>query len=247
MGTTIFAHRGASMYAPENTLPAFTLAVQMGAEGIETDVQLTKDHIPVLIHDEKINRTTNGKGFVKDFTFKQLKQLDAGSWFSNTYKNASLLSLTEFLRWAKSHSLSLNIELKNNRIDYPHLEAIVFERVKHYEMLDRTIVSSFNPKSILRLKPFRDQMEVAFLVKRRTRRLLKQTKYLKAHALHIKYNALHKSLIQQAKRENILLRVYTVNRARQLLRCFRRECAGIFTDVPDIAIQKRTLFLGGST
>src|SRR5690625_5078331 len=79
---TIIAHRGASHYAPENTISAFDLAYQLGADTIETDIHLTKDHIPVLIHDVDVNRTTNGSGYVNNFTLNELKQLDAGSWFA---------------------------------------------------------------------------------------------------------------------------------------------------------------------
>src|SRR5690625_7696118 len=77
--TKIFAHRGASQFAPENTMPAFQLAYELGAEGIETDVHLTKDLVPVLIHDEQLKRTTNGYGYVKDYTFNELQNFDAGS------------------------------------------------------------------------------------------------------------------------------------------------------------------------
>lgn len=244
--TTIFAHRGASKYKPENTFNAFRLALETGAEGIETDVQLTKDQVPILIHDEKLNRTTNGRGLVKNFTLRQLKQLDAGSWFSPKFKGTSLVTLEEFLIWAKKHSFILNLELKNNRIDYQYLEEIVIEMLQHYQMLDRAILSSFNPKSIARLRSFRNQVEVALLITRRTKQPLRQAKELKVHALHVKYNAFKRSFIQRAKQKNIPLRVFTVNRPSQMMRCFMKKCAGIFTDVPEKGIQKRNLLQGGS-
>ncbi len=112
MAPIIYAHRGASKAAPENTMPAFELAAKQGADGIETDVQLTKDQIPVLIHDENVRRTTDGIGFVQDYTYKELQELDAGSWFSSTYSNTTIPTLDQLLAWNKKKKLKLNIELK---------------------------------------------------------------------------------------------------------------------------------------
>src|SRR5690625_1608942 len=144
MSNAIFAHRGASKYAPENTMAAFKFAYELGAEGIETDVQLTKDNIPVLIHDERVKRTTNGTGYIKDLTWSQVKQLDAGSWFSKKFTGTGIISLDEFLQWIQFKPLYLNIELKNNRIAYKHIESIVFERIAHYKLIEITILINFN-------------------------------------------------------------------------------------------------------
>ena len=109
METKIYAHRGASKYAPENTMPAFQLALDMNADGIETDVQLTKDGVPILIHDEKLKRTTTGSGYVKDYTLEELQQLDAGSWFDATFTGTKLITLEQLLQWIKPTYLLLNL------------------------------------------------------------------------------------------------------------------------------------------
>src|SRR5699024_9996871 len=114
MFTKVFAHRGASGHAPENTMPAFHLAYQMVADGIETEVHLTKDKIPVLFHDEQVKRTTNGRGFIKDMTVKHLKTLDPGSWFSTRFSGTTITTLEEFLSWVKNKPLRINIELKKS-------------------------------------------------------------------------------------------------------------------------------------
>src|SRR5690625_5400798 len=163
--TKIFAHRGASQFAPENTMPAFQLAYELGAEGIETDVHLTKDLVPVLIHDEKLKRTTNGYGYVKDYTFNELKNFDAGSWFSDKFAGTSIISLDQFLKWIKSKSLFLNIELKNSKINDPRIEKIVYELIVYYHLQDRTILSTFNKNSVKRMKQFSD-IEIALLTSR---------------------------------------------------------------------------------
>lgn len=251
MTTKIFAHRGASMLAPENTMDSFELAYQMGAEGIETDVHLTKDKVPILIHDETINRTTNGYGYVKDYTFAQLQSLDAGSWFAKKYSGASLISLEEFLLWAKPKPFYLNIELKNNKIDYKHLETIVYEMLNHFEILDRTIISTFNAKSLQRMKKLNQQVDKALLTSKNYKNLIKRAIELDVNAVHIKYSTLKTKLVERANQEDIAIRVYTVNKPIKMIRCFARGCHGIFTDIPDRGLKYRKLYqnnyLGEST
>ncbi|TQS74484.1 glycerophosphodiester phosphodiesterase [Ornithinibacillus gellani] len=239
MQTAIIAHRGASKHAPENTMPAFELAYQAGAEGIETDVQLTKDCIPVIIHDEQLRRTTNGKGLIKDYTISELKQLDAGSWFSAKYAGTTLLTLEEFLIWAKPKHLQLNIELKNNKIDYPHLEAIVVDMLEAYQLTGYTTISTFNQGSVKRLRQNHPQVEIAWLTSKRRNDLSSYALELGADALHIKYRLLNRKLITNCQRDQLKVRVYTVNTAKKLSLCFRRQCHGIFTDVPAKAIKLR--------
>ncbi|CAG0947487.1 partial Glycerophosphodiester phosphodiesterase, partial [Anaerolineae bacterium] len=95
--TLIIGHRGGSAYTPENTLSAFNHALELGADGIELDVTLTKDNVPVVIHDDKVDRTTNGHGLVKDLMLDQIKQLDAGSWFNEKFRGEKIPTLAEVL------------------------------------------------------------------------------------------------------------------------------------------------------
>jgi len=234
--TKIIAHRGASKYAPENTMPAFVLAYRMGAHGIETDVQLTKDDVPVLIHDENVKRTTDGYGYIRDFTYRDLKNLDAGGWFSNEYTGTNILTLDEFLKWAENKPLYLNIELKNNKIDYRHLENYVYERVDYYRLLNRTTISTFNPKSIKRLKQYNHRVGVALLISKRTENIISIVKELGGSALHIKYNVLHKRLVEESRKNNVPLSVFTVNKKMRMIRCLTYQVSGIFTDIPDKAL-----------
>lgn len=236
MKTMIIAHRGASRSAPENTMPAFELAYEMGAQAIETDVHLTKDQVPVLIHDETVKRTTNGKGSVKDLTFKELEALDAGSWFDPSFSGARILSLDAFLQWAKDKPLHLNIELKNNKIDYPRLEEIAYEHVAHCQLLHRTIFSTFNPDSVKRLNRYKGEVEIAYLTSRE-RHLLKKAAELNVDALHIKYSQLKPGLAASCHDQGLALRIYTVNRPSRLVRCFKENCDAVITDVPRDALQ----------
>lgn len=233
--SSIIAHRGASHFAPENTLPAFQLAYEMGAHAIETDIHLSKDGIPVLIHDETVARTTNGKGKVQDMTLRELQSLDAGSWFSQGFSGTSIMDLGTFLQWAKNKPLKLNLEMKNNKIDYPNLEEIAFDYVRDAGMLNRIIFSSFNMESVKRLGRYRNEVEIALLTSKRNKHLTSLAKELNVHALHIKHTLLDSRLTAACRAEQIRLRVYTVNKEAMMLRVFNEQC-DLITDKPNVAI-----------
>ena len=243
--TTIIAHRGASKIAPENTMAAFEKCYQQGVCGIETDVQLTKDNVPVLFHDQTLKRTTNAKGYVKDYTYDQLQLIDAGAWFSKDFTGERIVSLETFLRWAQYKPLYLNLELKNNKIDYKHLEAIVYEHLKYYRLLNRTTISSFNSTSIRRMKYFREHVEIAYLASKRKKNLVKAAKEMGASALHIEYRMLRQNIIRQCRKAYINLRVYTVNRLAPMHKCFKYGCDSIITDYPDKGIEQFKIFMSG--
>ncbi|QAS54716.1 glycerophosphodiester phosphodiesterase [Halobacillus litoralis] len=242
MKTLIYAHRGASKLAPENTMPAFELARAAGAEGIETDVQLTKDQIPVLIHDENLRRTTNGTGFVQDYTYAQLRLLDAGSWFSPKFSDTYIVTLDEFLRWFHEQPMFLNIELKTNVIEYKNIERIVYESLKRYHVLERSVISSFNSDSLVRMKSINPSVQTAFLTSTNMRSLPQYAKSLDCNALHVKHRLLDKKLMKRCHKQELELRIYTVNRPAMMKKCYQLGVNGIFTDVPHQAIEYRDLW-----
>lgn len=243
MKTLIYAHRGASKLAPENTLPAFQLAYQMGADGIETDIQLTKDNIPILIHDEKLQRTTNGIGFVQNYTYHELQNLDAGSWFSEKYVGTKILSLTDFLEWIKDKPLQLNIELKNNIIDYAHLESIVYQMLVSFGVLKRSLISSFNPISIERFSKIDPNVPTGFLTSRKKKYMISFLKQIGASAVHIKYRQVNTDFVEYCHSHQINVRTYTVNKPSNIMRAYHYGCDAIFTDVPHIALEYRKLYM----
>ena len=242
MKSLIIAHRGASKYAPENTMPAFQLAYEMKAEGIETDVQLTKDNVPILIHDEQLQRTTKTKGLVKDYTFKEIKQLDAGRYFSRKFAGTTILSLDEFLEWSKDKALYLNLELKNNKIDYKGIEEIVLEAIEKFNLKDRTTISSFSSASVKRMRQIDKNIDVALLRSREHANLAGYASELGASSLHIKYTLLNDSLMEACRHLKIPVRVYTVNHRASIYKSLSFNCEGLITDVPDKALKLRKRF-----
>lgn len=225
-------------------MPAFKLAAEMHAEGIETDVQLTKDGIPILIHDETLKRTAGIKGYVKDFRLAELKKLDVGKYFSKEFSGSEILTLDEFLQWASSTKLILNLELKNNKVDYKDIESKTLELVNQYQLNNRVIISSFNAKSIERIRALDDKLDIALLRSKRMNNLTQYAAGLGASSLHINYRLLNDKLVKDCQELQLPLRVYTVNRRTTIFRCLKYHCNGLITDVPDKAVKIRKAFLG---
>lgn len=147
----VVGHRGAMGYRPENTLPSFEHALELGAECVEFDVHLSRDGVPVVIHDESVDRTTNGHGQVRDLTVAELQQLDAGAWFDPRYAGARIPTLDEVLDWARRSQMAVDIEIKNGPFFYPDIEARVVEAVDRAGLADQTLVSSFDHHAVKRV------------------------------------------------------------------------------------------------
>ena len=144
-------------------MDAFKLAVKQGAEGIELDVQLSKDGIPVVIHDETIDRVTNGHGYVKDYTLEELKNFTIMKGKYQEYEHSKIPTLEEVLVYAKKENLTVNIELKTGIYWYPEIEEKTVDLVKKTKMEDLVIYSSFNHYSIRKIKEIAPQAETAYL------------------------------------------------------------------------------------
>lgn len=146
----VFAHRGASGHAPENTLAAFQLAISQGAPAIEFDVQLTADKIPVIFHDFELSRTTNGSGKIHKHTLEELKSLNAGAAFSSAYPDLKIPTLDEALSGLDSNTF-YNIELKNHYSSFDVLPKIVARFILKHHAEDHVLISSFNPITLSRI------------------------------------------------------------------------------------------------
>ncbi|RRD50208.1 glycerophosphodiester phosphodiesterase [Arachnia propionica] len=149
--TAIWAHRGASAYAPENTIPAFQQAIDMGADGVEFDVQRSADGHLVVIHDETVNRTSNGVGKVVDLTLEQLRRCNFSNGFVGT-RHVQIPTLREVLELLAPTGLTINIELKNSVEFYPGMECEVVALVEEAGLQERVIYSSFNHFSLANLR-----------------------------------------------------------------------------------------------
>lgn len=126
-----YAHRGASAYAPENTMISFKKGIELGANGIELDLQKTKDNKIVIFHDGFIDKKSNGKGKIEDYTYSELYKLDFGSWFDEKYKGEHIVLFEDFAKEYFNKGLTLAIELKVEEI-----ESEVLEIINKYEKND---------------------------------------------------------------------------------------------------------------
>jgi glycerophosphoryl diester phosphodiesterase len=159
----IFGHRGASRFAPENTLASFDLALAVGAPAIELDTMLTHDGVPVVIHDRTVDRTTNGQGRIDDMTLDQIRALDAGEKFSPEFHGERIPTLEQvFQRYAGK--LLINVEMKNYHAPLDALPRVVLELVGRLHNQDSLIFSSFNPINLTRIRKLLPEAKVALLV-----------------------------------------------------------------------------------
>lgn len=148
----IYAHRGYSGRYPENTMLAFQKAAETGCDGMELDVQLTKDGTVVVIHDEAVDRTTDGTGLVKDYTFEELRKLDAGTIKGGRYGFCPIPSFEEYCEWAGQYGFVTNVEIKTGVYYYEDIEEKTLELIRKYHLEDRVMFSSFNHLSLERMK-----------------------------------------------------------------------------------------------
>lgn len=209
------AHRGYSAYYPENTMEAFVQAYHKGFNGVETDVHLSKDGELVLIHDEKINRTSNGKGYVKDMTLTELRKYNYCYNFDGQY---DIPTLKELLTFIKDIDFKLNIELKTDVIHYRDIEKKVLRLVKEMGVEDKILYSSFYLSSVLTLKELNPKAYVAYLMEYNYEKRKKELLENNVQAFHPRYNYLTLKRIKELKKHQIIIGCWGVLTNKQYQR-----------------------------
>lgn len=233
--TLVFAHRGASAYAPMNTLPAFEMATAHGADGVELDVHLTCDGHVVVIHDFTVDSTTNGHGWVAAMSLADLKQLDAGAWFSEAFKGVLVPTLDEVFV-SVGHQLLINVEIKSGNGTSPDLECAVADVITRCGMKDRVIVSSFNPSALTRFRTVMPDVPVGLLYDDAAENVLQALKDtgLTVEALHPHHQRVDAGLIVLAHVRGWWVNTWTVNDPERAIELSRLGVNVIMTDYPDI-------------
>ncbi|WP_433743055.1 glycerophosphodiester phosphodiesterase [Falsibacillus pallidus] len=241
--TQIFAHRGSAGTHPENTMSSFREAEKAGADGIELDVQLSRDGEVVVIHDETLERTTNGKGFVKDYTLEELKKLDASYKFNSFLKKPRIPSFREVCEWLKTNELLCNVELKNGVFPYPQLEEKVIALVREYGLENRIIISSFNHYSIVYCFRLAPEIEIAPLYSEGLFMPWIYAQSIRGRAIHPNQRAAPDEIVLASMENGIAVRPYTVNKKEDMIRLFKIGCSAIITDYPKKALELREQFI----
>ncbi len=233
----IIAHRGASVKAPENTLAAFELAFEMGADGVELDVMLSKDEQLVVIHDDTVDRTTNGSGRVSDFPLNILQGLDAGSVFSTAFCGEQLPSLAEVFERFGGKML-INVELKNYATPFDGLTDKVVNLIQKYKLLNSVLLSSFNPLNLRRAKRRLPEVRLGLLALSGKAGVLSRGTFGRIFpydALHPYYSDVNETLVNKIHSLGRQVNVWTVDEPEELLRLYQLGVDGIITNDPQAA------------
>lgn len=235
----IIAHRGSSTYAPENTIAAFELAVQQRANGIELDANLTKDGQIVVFHDSEVDRTTNGHGKILSMTLKELKSLDAGSYFDPAFSNEKIPTLEEVFE-AVGRRIMINIEIKSNYYSRTLLLHKIADLVVKHGLYQWVFFSSFKFLDLYALKFLLPETPIALHASQgRPGRFSRSwlSSLLKCQAIHPHYSDVSEALIACKHKNNLRVHAYTINDPTDMRRLIELKVDGLITKDPLLARQ----------
>ncbi|MBC5995898.1 glycerophosphodiester phosphodiesterase [Romboutsia ilealis] len=230
----IFAHRGDSWFYPKNTILAFEKALSLPIYGIELDIHKSKDNQLVVIHDETINRTFKGKGFVKDYTLKELQSFKCKKLLFKNNKYCKIPSLEEVFNLIKDKNIILNIEVKPDSISYK-LEEDLINLIKKYKLENKILISSFNYKCLRKFQNIEPNLKYGALYSHKSDytpeiNIVEHAKKLNVSSIHISKRLLRKNIIDLAHDNNLEIFVYTVNTPLSVLKMIKYNVDGVFTD-----------------
>ena len=233
--TLVWAHRGASGTMPENTMPSFEKAVKMGADGLELDIQLTKDDKIVVCHDEKIDRTSNGKGYLKDYTFAELRKFSFDNGMKS-FAGTKIPTIEEVFDLIKDTEMTVNIELKTSKFAYDGIEEKILETVEKYGLNDRIIYSCFNHYTIKKIQELNPAARTAFLISDGFVEMPAYAAKHKVEALHpSKYILQLPDFMEECEKEGVKVNAWTINREEDLRMCIDAGVNAVITNYPDRA------------
>lgn len=240
MKTAIQAHRGASAYRPENTLEAFSLAIEQKADGLELDVHLTKDGHIVVAHDTRLERVSNGSGLIADHTLDELKSLNFNKLFPEQ-PVCRIPTLGEVYELVKGLSLTVNVELKTTELLYRGLAEKLLKLEREHSMEERVIYSSFNHYSLLEIKSMNPEAKIGLLYQLGMVDPWVYAKYVSAYAIHPHYyiiSALPET-VARCHENGVMVNVWTPDDPNALSFMFKCGVDAVITNKPDIAVACR--------
>ncbi len=232
--TLVIAHRGASAYAPENTLESFALAIEMKADGIETDVHFSKDGVVMVNHDEKLDRTSNGQGLITDYTCDELKFFDFGFKFHKKRTDVKIPTIDEMYALVAPSNLCINVEIKSAD---PAMPQALYDAAKRHGMLDRVFYSSFDHEQLARMLRIFPEAYVAPLYGFNMVKPWLYAENLGALASHPRYNQvfLYPEYVDECHKRGIRVNPWTVDDPEAIKSLAEAGCDALITNVPDVA------------
>lgn len=234
----MIGHRGACGYAPENTIDSIRTAAEMGCTWVEFDVKLTRDSVPVVFHDETLERTTNGSGNMADTTWETLQELDAGSWFADSFAGIAVPSLEEALDAVLDLGLGLNLEIKpcpGREIETAEAALDILSRV--WDDTDKLLISSFQHVSLEVAKEMAPEWHRGFLMKDPLPNWQEMAEYLKVATININGRKTTREAVEDYIDAGFGVLAYTINDATLARNLYAWGVDGVFTDVPDVLLQ----------
>ena len=242
----IIAHRGGSNLAPENTLAAFQNAIDLGVDMIEIDIEQTSDSVVVVIHDDRVDRTTNGFGAVDSLRYDEIKKLDAGSWFDPQYKDERIPTLDQVMELIDGQVILL-IEIKSGGERYPGIERRTVESILKYHAKSWVVVQSFNLKAVERIETLDRGIKTFYLLGRNFESYYREN-ILQAgnhdpvsfgfDGLAVHYSVLDPGIIEKIKNHGLGIYTWTVDEPEDMDRMIQAGVGGIITDSPDLLLAK---------
>jgi glycerophosphoryl diester phosphodiesterase len=220
------AHRGASGEFPENTLMAFKAAIDAGARMCELDVQLTSDGVAVVIHDDTVDRTTEGRGAVASMSLAELRRFDAGRKFGPSFAGARIPTLEEVLDLTRGRC-ALNVELKGAGV-----ESEVCRLLREHGAIGDTIVSSFDWNALAAARRIEPALGLGVLADRRADAMLEAAVRLHAVSVNPRYDLVSETLVEQAHRAGFKVLVWTIDKVARMRRMIALSVDGIMTNYP---------------
>ena len=235
----VVAHRGASGHAPENTMAAFRRAVELGAMFIETDLQLSRDARFVAIHDETLERTTNGEGPVHEWTLAELRELDAGSWFGGEFIGERVPTLEEILRFARETDVIFYLELKPCA-PWGAEHALV-AALRDAGEAARTVVLSFDAPTLAAVRRLDPTLMTGLLAEVPHANLIERATLVGARQLALRGDLVTPERLAEARRHDLQVVTWTINHPAHMQALIEVGVDGIFTDYPDrlLAVHRR--------
>jgi glycerophosphoryl diester phosphodiesterase len=239
--TRILAHRGADAYRPENTLEAYSLAIQQGADGIELDVHLSKDGQVVIAHDERLERVCDGTGFIKDHTLEELKKFNFNKPFPDQPRCA-MPTLAEVYELVKDTPLMVNVEIKTDVMRYPGLPQKILDIERDFDMGGRIHYSSFNHRSLMELRSIDAGTDIGLLYELVIIDPWFYARYVHANAINPAYRAIlaYPETVDRCHENGIKVNVWTVDDPGHIDLMLEYGVDSIITNCPDVALARRT-------
>ena len=232
----VIAHRGASGYAPENTMASFRLALEMGAKAIELDVHQTSDHQLVVIHDEDLRRVARRKVRVRDVTREELSSIDVGSWFDSCFSCERAPSLADVFDLTAG-KVELHVEIKKGSKLYPGIEERLVDMIQSRGAWETTVISSFDHAALYSIRSLDARVRIGYLLGLTgMKTAYREIDQLRAESLNMSTRQANARKMRECQARGLRTLVYTANTRKELARLARLGVDGVFTNFPELTI-----------